>query len=121
MLNRLKSNISLTLVEVLVAMMILSTSAASVIGSFSYAFKFVQRAGNKLQAAYLGRQALERYRAIWIANMYDPRLDLQDNTDITSQIKSDYDGKIYLTITRWQPDPSTDLTKKIDITVDWVE
>ena len=111
----------MTLVEVLVAMMILSTSAASVIGSFSYAFKFVQRAGDKLEAMNLGRKALERYRAIWMADHYDARLALQDNTDIKPIVEPDYDGKIFLTITRWQPAPSTDLTKKIDIIVDWVD
>jgi len=74
MINRLKGNISLTLVEVLVAMLILSTATAGVLGSFSYAFKFIKRAGIKLEAMNYGRKTEEAFRAIWLSNVLDSRL-----------------------------------------------
>lgn len=118
MLKQLNKNLSLTLVEVLVAMLILSSSAAGVIGSFSYGFKFIQRAGKKIEAMNLNRKAVERYRAIWLSTPYDSRLAIQTDTDIRSQVASDYDGTILLTIKEWE---SGSPIKQISVKVDWVE
>lgn len=126
MVKQLKENFSLTLVEVLVAMLILSSSAAGVVGSFSYGFKFIQRAGKKIEAMNLNRKAIERYRAIWLSNPYDSRLNIQTDTDITSDIapdyngdgKPDYDGTILLSIKEWETGSPI---KQISVKVDWVE
>lgn len=127
MLKRLYNNISVTLVEVLVAMLILSSSAAGVLGSFSYAFKFVQRAGKKLEAMNIGRLTQERYYAILLADANDARLANttspapgEDITaDINAELSSPYDGKIYIDIK--QRDASDLNNKLFNVTVDWVE
>lgn len=135
MINRLKCNISLTLVEVLIAMLILSASAAGVLGSFSYAFKFIQRAGKKAEAMNYGRKTQEAFRAIWLLKGNDtaePRLNDCAWTDIKSTLPNPpnmgylvtnpvYDGKVFYNIVT-APVGSTDLppgTKQIGIKVEW--
>ena len=116
-MSTLKNNISLTLVEVLVAMLILSSSAAGVIGSFSYGLKFVQRAGKKIEAMNLSRKAIERYKAIWLSNPCDSRLDMQTDTDITSLVApSGYDGTVKLTIIEHDSG-----AKQMSVKVEWAQ
>lgn len=119
MLKWLKKNKGLTLLETVVAMLIISASAAGVLGSFSYAFKFAQRAGKKIEAANINRKAVDMYRAISIADPSDTRLAVQTNTDITSSVvPAGYDEKVYLTVKNW-PDDANPAGKQINIKVDW--
>ena len=126
MINRLKSNISLTLVEVLIAMLILSASTAGVLGSFSYAFKLILRAGKKAEAMNYGRKAQEAFRAIWLFKPDDSRLvDQTGWTDIATvtnpkmgSLVTGYDGVVYYMIGPGH----TSLpggSKQISIKVDW--
>lgn len=126
MVNRLKGNVSLTLVEVLIAMFILSTSTAGVLGSFSYAFKLILRAGKKAEAMNYGRKAQEAFRAIWLYKSDDPRLaDQTAWTDIKTAanpnldyLVTGYDGVVYYMITPGDvslPGGS----QQISIKVDW--
>ena len=122
--KQLKKNISLTLVEVLITMLILSTSAAGVVGSFSYGFKFIKRTAKKIEAVNLNRKVIEMYRAIEMANPNDTRLAMQTDTNITSQLidsvilPSDFDGRVMLTISQW---PGNAATKQISIKIYWLE
>lgn len=121
-LKWLKKDKGLTLLETVVAMLIISTSAAGVLGSFSYAFKFVQRAGKKTEAANINRKAVEMYRAISMADSNDSRLAVQANADITSNLyldtdgdgKLDYNETVRLTISNWDA-----TAKQININVEW--
>ena len=125
MINRLKDNISLTLVEVLIAMLILSTSTAGVLGSFSYAFKFIQRAGNKISAMNCARKAQDAFRAIWLANSSDTRLAVagwtvinSTNTPTLAFITTGYSGDISYIITDRSADFGTG-SNQLSIKVTW--
>ncbi len=122
MLRLFKNNKSSTLVEVLVAMLILSSSAAGVISAFSYAFSFIKRAGQKLEGLNYSRKVLEAYRAIYLADPADSRLAEQADTDVkvvTSirDLAADYDRNIYVTINWWDPPQNT--IKQIGIKANW--
>jgi len=130
MLNKLKQNMGLTLIETLVAMLILSVSAAGVIGSFSYAFKYVERGGKKIEALNLGRMAMERYRAIWLVDPNNPELnetiDVSSGQIISKKVTADvlppgyiYGGDIYLTIHKETVLQSAAPIKQIDVKVEW--
>ncbi|OIO79578.1 MAG: hypothetical protein COW11_04695 [Candidatus Omnitrophica bacterium CG12_big_fil_rev_8_21_14_0_65_43_15] len=131
MVSRLKDNISLTLVEVLIAMLILSTSAAGVLGSFSYAFKFILRAGAKIEAMNYGRKAMEAYRALTLVSASDPRLS--DTPAVGEDVKGsaspnsidtgdtwfspDYGSDVKVIIADWANNGATG--KQISVKVDW--
>ena len=120
-INRLKDNISLTLVEVLIAMLILSTSTAGVLGSFSYAFKFIQRAGNKISAMNYGRKTQDAFRAIWLASNNDTRLlpaNDQDAKALFTWLAPGYGGDIKYTITDRSADFGTG-SNQLSIKVTW--
>jgi len=126
MVNRLKDNISLTLVEVLVAMLILSVSAAGILGSFSYSYKFIRRAGQKIDAMNYGRKALDAFRAIWLCNTGDTRLadtgpgpapnwvDIKTSSDPKSAaLVTNFSGIVYYSII------TVGGNKEISVKVDW--
>ena len=130
MIKRLKDNMSLTLVEVLVAMLILSSSTAGVLGSFSYAYKFIIRAGKKIEAMNYGRKAQDAYRAIWLCSASDARLNTTtgavvngptvnsiDTSVSNPWFAPDYDGVVNVIITNWPSGSSTG--KQINIKVGW--
>jgi len=128
-------NKGLTLVEVLVAMIILATSAAGVMACFSYSFKFTQRAGKKVDAMYLSRKTLEAYRAMWLADSSDTRLAccpnvMDSNIDYFNQwLRSsyyghddtdciEYGGVVSVTIedvAGWNPADPSEVTKRITV------
>ena len=116
-----KKNLGQTLTEILISMLILSVSAVSVLASFSYAFKFFHRAGKKTEALNLTRKTQEAYRAIWMHDLNDSRLDITDTpvdaTEVFSWLAPSYDGTIYATIETWSGD---NYTKQIDVNVNWV-
>ena len=134
MLRWLKKDKSLTLLETVVAMLIISSSAAGILGSFSYAFKFVYRAGKKTEAANINRKVVEMYRALSIVNEAgDTRLDLTPPppnewmeitlnppflVDVDGDTAVDYDEKIYKNIKNW-PNDAAPTGKQIDIKVNW--
>ncbi len=133
-LGCLRKKAGLTLLETLVAMVILAISAAGVLGSFSYAFKFVDRGSRKIEALNLSRMAVERYRAIWLADPQDARLSPNDTStppyaDIADIINSDIkisnpDYNLEGTVRVIIRDRSTDAVnpidaKQIDVKVNW--
>jgi|GEM_PF-2692835 len=105
MIKRLKDNISLTLVEVLIAMLILSSSTAGVLGSFSYAYKFIRRAGHKIEALNYARKTQEALRAIWLYDASNGLSDIRLNvptpwTDVADRFlgvlyDAYFDGAVY--------------------------
>src|SRR3989338_10307987 len=121
MVKSLKDNISLTLVEVLIAMLILSTATAGVLGSFSYALRFIQRAGKKIEAMNYGRKAQEAFRAVWLGDSSDTRLNLTGWADakaLFTWLAPSYSEDIRYAITDRSADLGTG-SKQLDIRVTW--
>lgn len=123
-LKRRKKILGLTLVETLIAVVIMSTTAIGVLGSFSYGFRFMLRAARKIEGINYGRKAVERYRAIWLADPDDTRLALTTApSDITLAVAdlngdgtADTNAKVYLEITPW----SDAVSKQIKVRTEWI-
>lgn len=80
-----------TLVEVLVAMLILATVVGGVMASFVASQRFITRSTRRLQAANYSREVFELLKAgvnaqYWVDPNGTDKLDLKDWTDCTADL-----------------------------------